>query len=397
MEFAATNHTERPPAIPGSAARRHGREQKRKSVPSRFWFHADFRYYPAPQAIRPVISYKARGSGSWNRYICMHRSARLLIFLTVLTAAAQDTPKPQFTPRELFYSAASEPAPAAKQAPKPAAPAPRKAVSARKPAVAPPVQTTAVETARPAAPTVAVETPRPPASQATTPVSAPDSGMVINASLVTAPAPATGTPLGLKYAILKKVGSDMVEVPPDTVFHPGDRIQLSVQTNGPGYLYIISKGSSGTWKPMFPSPEVADGNNHVDGWNPSVVPPGHYMLFNEQTGTEHIFIVFSRTPEEGLEDMIYSLKDGNAKPAAEKSQPVAEPKKLLLSAMADIPDSTVGKLKDTYTRDLVIEKVDDKTPGDKSPEKKKENAVYVVNPSGSPDSRVVAEVPLVNQ
>jgi hypothetical protein len=76
---------------------------------------------------------------------------------------------------------------------------------------------------------------------------------------------------------------------------------------------------------------------------------------------------------------------------------VAEPKKLLLSAMADIPDSTVGKLKDTYTRDLVIEKVDDKTPGDKSPEKKKENAVYVVNPSGSPDSRVVAEVPLVNQ
>jgi hypothetical protein len=56
----------------------------------------------------------------------------------------------------------------------------------------------------------------------------------------------------------------------------------------------------------------------------------------------------------------------------------------------------VGQLRET-TRDLIIEKVDDKTPGDKSPEKKKENAVYVVNPSGSPDSRVVAEVPLVNQ
>jgi hypothetical protein len=220
--------------------------------------------------------------------------------------------------------------------------------------------------------------------------------MVINASLVTAPAPATGTPLGLKYTILKQVGSDMVEVPPDTVFHPGDRIQLRVQTNGPGYLYIVNKGSSGTWTPMFPSPEVADGNNHVDGWNATVVPPGNYMTFHEPAGTEHLFIVFSRTPEEGLENMIYSLQGGNARPAAEKSQPAAAPKKLLLSAMAAIPDSTVGQLRET-TRDLIIEKVDDKTPGDKSPEKKQENAVYVVNPSGSPDSRVVAEVPLVNQ
>lgn len=189
----------------------------------------------------------------------------------------------------------------------------------------------------------------------------------------------------------------MVEVPPDTVFHALDSIQLSVQTNGPGYLYIVLKGTSGTWRPMFPSPEVADGDNHVDGWSARILPPNYRMSFDNQTGTEHIFIVFSRTPETGLEDMIYSLSGGaKAKPAS--TEPMEKPKKkYVISASADIPDSAVGHLRDTYTRDLIIEKVDDKTPEDKSAANKSEDAVYVVNPSGSPDSRVVADVQLVHQ
>jgi len=221
--------------------------------------------------------------------------------------------------------------------------------------------------------------------------------MIVKTAMVTAPAPETGTPLGLKYTVLKKSGDEMVEVPPSTVFHAGDRIQLSVQTNGPGYLYIVHKGSSGTWKPMFPSPEVADGNNHVDGWSARVLPPNSRMVFDEQVGTERIFIVFSRTPEDGLENMIYSLQGGKAKPAADKSPEKPPSKKYVMTASVDIPDAAVGRLKDTYTRDLIIEKVDDKTPADKSSADKQENAVYVVNPSGSPDSRVVADVELVHQ
>jgi hypothetical protein len=307
----------------------------------------------------------------------MHRSICLLLFLS-LVIAAQEPPKPQFTARELFYSAASEPSPPAKDTPKPAPPAPKKAASQKKAAVTPPAQTAATDPAR-------------------SPVSAPGGGTYTKAALTTAPAPATGTALGLRYTILKKAGDDMVEVPPGTVFHAGDRIQFSVQTNGPGYLYIISRGSSGTWKPMFPSPDVADGNNHVDGWNAQVVPPGSRMVFDEQTGTERIFIVFSRTPEEGLENMIYSLEGRKAKPAADRSAPKAQPKQMVSVAMASIDDGTVGNLRDAYTRDLVIEKVDEKTPGDKSSGSKMENAVYVVNPSGSSDSRVVADLSLVHQ
>ena len=218
--------------------------------------------------------------------------------------------------------------------------------------------------------------------------------MVVKTALVTAPAPAAGTPLGLKYTILKRQGDEMVEVPPDTVFHAGDSIQLNVQTNSPGYLYVVARGTSGTWAPMFPSPEVADGDNHVDGWSARVLPPKSRMAFVGDPGTEHLFIVFSRTPEDGLENMIYSLRDGaKAKPAAAPEKADHSQKKFVMTASADIPDSTVGHLKDTYTRDLIIEKVDDKTPEDKS-SAKKESAVYVVNPSGSSDSRVVAEINL---
>jgi hypothetical protein len=309
----------------------------------------------------------------------MHSSAVLPLAFCLFFAAAQDASKPQFTARELFYSAASE-APSPAKDTKAAPPQPKKPPVAPKKPPAPPATTVASNTQSQAS------------TQSTQPASRTD---VVKVAMVTAPAPENGTPLGLKYTILKKSGDDMVEVPPDTIFHSGDRIQLSVQTNGPGYLYIIHRGSSGTWKPMFPSPEVADGNNHVDGWNASVLPPKTRMVFDEQTGTEGIFIVFSRTPEDGLENMIYSLQGGKAKPAAQKAPEKPAPKKLLMTASADIPDSAVGHLRDTYTRDLIIEKVDEKTE-DKS-SAKKENATYVVNPSGSSDSRVVADLKLVHQ
>jgi len=313
----------------------------------------------------------------------MHHSLVLSLTFCVFTAAAQDASQPQFTARELFYSAASEPAKPAAPAPKPVTPAPKPTVAAKKPAVqTPPAQSTAVTTPSQPAPQPA---PAPP-------VTRPDGAMVIKASLVTAPAPASGTPLGLKYTILKKSGDEMMEVPPDTVFHAGDRIQLSVQTNGPGYLYVILRGSSGTWKPMFPSPEVADGDNHVDGWNAKVLPPKSRMVFDEQTGAEHIFIVFSRTPEDGLENMIYSLQGGKAKPVSAPT-PAPAPEASRQVMRASIDDQTVGRLRTSYARDLIIEAVDPATPGGE----KKENAVYVVNPTGSVDSKLVADLLLVHK
>ena len=218
----------------------------------------------------------------------------------------------------------------------------------------------------------------------------PDAARVIPAVAVTAPAPTEGPALGLRYTILKRSGGEMVEVATDTVFHAEDRIQFAVETNGPGYLYIISQGSSGTWKPMFPSAEVESGSNRVEGFRSYTMPPKSRLVFDEQPGTEKIFIVFSRQPEQSLEETIYSLQAPKTQPAATPAPNTAPaPKKLTI---ASIDDGMVGRLRESYTRDLIVEKVDESTPGDR-----KEKAVYVVNPTGSRDSRVVADLHLVHQ
>jgi hypothetical protein len=205
----------------------------------------------------------------------------------------------------------------------------------------------------------------------------------------TAPAPAGGgVALGLKYSI-RRCGQE-VDIAPDTVFHAGDRIQFGVETNGAGFLYIINQGSSGTWKAMFPSPEVENGDNHVDGWSGHAMPPGSCIGFDEQTGVEKVFIVFSREPEPDLEGVIYSLRAA-PKPATAPAERPA-PKQLMMASNRNIEDSTVGRLRTAYARDLVIEKVDPGTMGER-----KEYAVYVVNPSGSPGSRVVADLQLVHK
>lgn len=296
-------------------------------------------------------------------------SSRARIAISLCMAAtfsgwAQET-APRMTARELFYSATQAPPPAAKPAetPHPVAKSPAKVAAVR---------------------------PKPPApakSQPSTSGNALPGGaklITVAAGMPTsAPRPATGTALGLKYSLLKLVGGQMEEVPTDTVFHAGDRIQFRVETNGPGYLYIISQGSSGTWKPMFPAPEIDGGNNRIDGFHSYVMPPKTRFYFDEQAGTEKLFLVFTREKEADLENLIYSLQGEKAKPAAAPA-PQAAPQVY----RASIDDQAVGRLRETYARDLIIEAVEPTTPGNE----KKESAVYIVNPTGSSDSRLVADL-----
>ena len=195
---------------------------------------------------------------------------------------------------------------------------------------------------------------------------------------------ASGVRLGLRYTVLKRVEGEMAPVAPDSTFRAGDRIQISVEANDNGYLYIVHQGSSGTWKPLFPSAEIEDGNNRVEKGRTYIMPPGSRFYFDEQAGEEKLFLILSRQPEPDLEQIIYSLQ----KTAA--PEPV---RKLYASAaMRPIDDAVVGRLRNVYARDLVIEKVDDDVPGPR-----KEKAVYVVNPTGSADSRVVADIRLINR
>jgi hypothetical protein len=297
-------------------------------------------------------------------------------FFTLCTAAAvvplsaQETQRPEMSARELFYNAGAAPAP------EPGAKTPPKTIVAKKK----PVTQQASNT---------------PPSGSAAPSTPDGSGKIIlvsdGAPRATAPAPISGTALGLKYTLLKLSGDAMAPAAPSTVFHAGDKIQFSIETNGPGYLYIVSQGSSGTWKPMFPSPEIAAGNNRVEGFHTYVFPPEHRFVFDQQAGDEKLFIVFSRDPKPDFEQLVYSLQGDKAHPV---SQPGAQeqPKQTL---RASIDDFTVKGLDRAYSRDLVIERVgDDVHAPDNAMQEK---AVYVVNASGSPDSALVADLHLVHQ
>ncbi len=293
----------------------------------------------------------------------MTTRTRLSILTAVCIGAVplwsqSDQPKGQLTARELFYAGREQAAkskPAAHHAPanKPVAQASVRAakttISPDNPAIAPPV------------------TPSPHQE-------------VVQASY-------SNVPLGLRYTVLKRSGDRSVEVAPGSVFHSGDRIQLAVEVNDSGYLYIVTQGSSGTWEVLFPSPKIEGGDNRVESRRRYVVPQGYVFSFAGQPGVEKLFIIFSRRPESEIDRLIYSLQGDKPAPAARpEKEPSTAPQVLLAST--PLNNALVDQFRDLYSRDLIIEKAGDEPAAHES----SDQGVYVVNPKGAADSRVVADI-----
>ena len=135
---------------------------------------------------------------------------------------------------------------------------------------------------------------------------------------------------------------------------------------------------------LFPTPDVAGGDNLVRRGARSEIPSGHWFAFDEQAGEETLFLVLSRQPEPDLEKLIYSVQDGPRRPET-------PPKMLLALNPPAISDALVGRLREHgYARDLIFEKVTEKTAAAEEPEK----AVYVVNPAGGEQARVIVDLVL---
>ena len=190
---------------------------------------------------------------------------------------------------------------------------------------------------------------------------------------------AAHTPLGLRYAILKMNGADATEVPLSTRFRSGDRLQLCIEANTDGHLYVVTQGSSGAWSVMFPKKSRNEGSSRVKAGEEHTT----MFRFDAKPGVEKIFVVLSRAPERDLDSVIYSLK-GNGAPTA---APPGEP--MFLAGNLSVGDPLVSRLRTSYTRDLVLEEV--AAPGTT------ERAMYVVNRSTGPDARVVADIKLVHE
>src|SRR5262249_35821925 len=152
----------------------------------------------------------------------------------------------------------------------------------------------------------------------------------------------------------------------DSVFQAGDQIQVSVQTNYPGYLYIVNQGSSGAWQALFPAKDIQEGDNYVERLHTYTLPSArHMMTITEPKGVENLTIVFTRQPEADFDNLIYSLKNVKSTPstAPQATPPPDKPapdksKKDLLYASAAIDDVTMGRVRNKiFARDLIIEAV----------------------------------------
>jgi hypothetical protein len=264
-----------------------------------------------------------------------------------------------------------------------------------------------------AKPAAAVRKKSAPASVRKQPETTPDTAVASSSSHTSSAAPSSvrapvinasdrsRRALGLRYTI-EKVSNGVGEpVSVDSVFHSGDRIRIGVEVNDTAYLYVVSRGSSGTWSPLFPSKDVEDGSNRVEPGQTYQIPPGsgHSIAFRDPSGSERLFIVLSREPEQSLERLIYAVNGGSDRPQSSPtpSRPAASDSgaKVLMASAHPIGDDTVGDLR-AYSRDLIVEDASQQPQGG-SNGSGGDKSFYAVNPTGNADSRVVADITLNHQ
>lgn len=196
--------------------------------------------------------------------------------------------------------------------------------------------------------------------------------------------------LGLRYNVMLVNSQTGAAEPadPDRTFRRGECVALEFEANRSGYLYVLSQGSSGRWQSLFPSDEMPDESNIVRSRSRVRVPVNHCFQIEDPPGTERLFVVLSRNPEDlrDLHEAIRTGRGGSGEPAP--AAPSAKPAPALL-AMARL-DREVQRLSaDLRSRDLRVVKVARPEAAGEPP-----NSVYVVMASttGTPSDRVVAEV-----
>jgi len=199
-----------------------------------------------------------------------------------------------------------------------------------------------------------------------------------------APSNTAASHLGFRYnLVLVNENSGRAEAAdPDRMFRKGECVAIDFEANRSGYLYVLVKQSSGDWRPLFPSPEMADQTNIIDPGQKVRVPKGYCFEINDPPGTEALTAVLSRDPRDFYE--LYEGIKGPVPPAA----PPRPSTGAIQVADARIVNSAVAHMAEQFgTRDLIIRKVSATANAQDPP-----NAVYVVNTSNRPSSTIVARI-----
>jgi hypothetical protein len=203
-------------------------------------------------------------------------------------------------------------------------------------------------------------------------------------------------PLGMRYAMYRLADGTKEAVDTDKVFHSNDHIQFTVDVSAPGYLYVVSRGSSGKWSTLFPAADADATANLVQPRRSYTFPPGQVITFAEPAGKEELFLFLSRQPVRNTEDLMLRMSGSNKSTPASQQAPDRLAHSNVVEAFNRMDDSQIGVLRTAYSRDLIVEKVNTETsaapvaPVAQAPAK--DTSVYVVNPSAGADAHVVADV-----
>ena len=199
--------------------------------------------------------------------------------------------------------------------------------------------------------------------------------------------------IGVRYSVMLRDASGKYnDVSPTEVFHSGDYLHLSVMANQPGYLYVVQKGSSGRWSPIFPAKGSAPEANKVEQGQVTEIPTGSSAFqFDSTPGEEQIYIIVSRNPISDLDGLISGLKKPGG--TTNSQAPAKAPDMSVYEAENKMP----AELDHFASRDLNLVQVEDAKPS--KPAEATEHAVYVVSKGSATSTgpRVIAQITLKHQ
>ena len=207
-----------------------------------------------------------------------------------------------------------------------------------------------------------------------------------------------GVPLGLRYTLQKRDGDQTTDVAADTEFHSGDRIQLTVEVNDTGYLYIVSQGTSEHMDGYVSIAEIENGDNRVQRGHVYTVPPGYVIGFSGKA-----------RPGEAIRDFLAPAGGGNRQPdllvegrglRSQPRRPNGKGRLTKCSRASARPSriSEIARMRAAYHPRFDYRKGDQEPTHNRPPSRREsagqDKSVYVINPNGSTDTRVVADIPL---
>jgi serine/threonine protein kinase len=90
-------------------------------------------------------------------------------------------------------------------------------------------------------------------------------------------------------------------VSPSTTFYSGEGVKINIQAGQKGFLYILSRGSSGKVSMLYPDAQIQGGDNQiVKGEVIGIPTDGGWFKFSNEPGTETLYLVFAENKTERL-------------------------------------------------------------------------------------------------